>query len=259
MTCCLRALIASALVEWLATPTALAQTTEPAPQTPTPASEHSGFRGFAADVAQDYRGLVSVEAAVILGAGGALAALGHTQDHTLNQHLVGTGYRALGPGKWVGNAAVQMGGAVAVYGIGRARDPHGMMARIGRDLFHTQIVVQSVTFAIKAGVRRERPDLSNNRSFPSGHASTTFAAATVLDRYYGWRVAVPSYVVASYVAASRLHANRHHLSDVVFGAAVGVWAGRAVSARHRRSGFSWMPTAVPGGVAVFVTRVDDPR
>jgi len=127
--------------------------------------------------------------------------------------------------------------------------------QFGRHLFHTQIVVQSLTFAIKTSVRRQRPDHSNNRAFPSGHASTTFAAATVLDRHYGWRVAVPAYVMASYVSASRLRANRHVLSDVMFGAAVGVWTGRAVPRRHTRAGYSWTPTPVPGGVAVFVTRI----
>ena len=247
-----------ATVAWLVSPQALlAQNPEPAP--PPPVSAHTGVRGFAEDIERDFGGLASVESAIVLGVGGGLAALAHTQDATLNQHLSGSSYSGLGPGKWIGNAVVQMGGALTVYGIGRARDPHGTMAKVGRDLFHTQIVTQSVTFAIKTAVRRERPDHSNKRAFPSGHASTTFATAAVMDRYFGWRVAVPSYVMASYVSASRLRANRHHLSDVVFGAAVGVWAGRAVPARHARSGYSWMPTPVPGGVAVLVTRVDSHR
>ena len=77
-------------------------------------------------------------------------------------------------------------------------------------------------------MHRERPDGSDHQSFPSGHASVTFATATVIERHLGWRKAVLGYAIASYVAMSRIHDNQHYLSDVVFGAAVGTIAGRTV-------------------------------
>lgn len=87
-----------------------------------------------------------------------------------------------------------------------------------------------------------------------GHAADTFAFATALERHLGWRFAVPAYVFSSYVAASRLPANRHWLSDVVFGSAVGIIAGRTVTATEA-SKYPVAITAVPGGgVAVMVTR-----
>ena len=49
---------------------------------------------------------------------------------------------------------------------------------------------------------------------PSGHATVTFAAATVLQQHLGYKWAIPTYLVASYVALSRLHDNRHVASDV---------------------------------------------
>ena len=55
--------------------------------------------------------------------------------------------------------------------------------------------------ALKYTVRRERPDGSNNKSFPSGHAASAFATATVLQRHYGWKVGAPAYALGSYVAA----------------------------------------------------------
>ena len=68
----------------------------------------------------------------------------------------------------------------------------------------SEILVQP----LKLTIRRQRPDLSNRQSFPSGHASVTFAAATVIERHLGWRKSVLGYTIASYVAASRLHDNR---------------------------------------------------
>jgi membrane-associated phospholipid phosphatase len=113
-------------------------------------------------------------------------------------------------------------------------------------------MTQLITLGIKESVRRQRPDRSAGFSFPSGHASVTFASATVLERHLGWR-AFPAYVVASYVAASRLHENRHFASDVIFGAAVGAVCGRTTT-RHGRDKWTLMPVARPGAVAIVVAR-----
>lgn len=132
------------------------------------------------------------------------------------------------PGEVLGGAAVQIGSAFATYSLGKlANRPH--LERLGRDLVRAQVVTQTLTFALKTAVGRERPDGSNARSFPSGHASGIFATATVLQRHYGWRVGVPAYAVASYVAVSRLNEGRHYLSDVAFGATIGILVGRTVT------------------------------
>ena len=39
----------------------------------------------------------------------------------------------------------------------------------------------------------------------------------------------PAYAVAAYVGASRVQAGKHFTSDVVFGAALGIVAGRTVT------------------------------
>jgi len=63
-------------------------------------------------------------------------------------------------------------------------------------------------------------------SFPSGHASAGFTAATLLADgqqapwRYGW------YGVAAVVASSRIHTRAHHASDVLAGAALGLVLGR---------------------------------
>ena len=98
-----------------------------------------------------------------------------------------------------------------------------------------------------------RPDGSSRSSFPSGHASGTFASATVLQRHYGWKVGIPAFGVASYVAASRLAENKHYLSDVVFGAAIGLTAGRTVTFGMGSTRFEVSPMAARGGAGVQVS------
>ncbi|MHB8294810.1 MAG: phosphatase PAP2 family protein [Acidimicrobiales bacterium] len=66
-------------------------------------------------------------------------------------------------------------------------------------------------------------------SFPSGHATSAFCAATALGR--GSRLAPAYYAIAAVVAASRVHVRIHHASDVVGGMVLGLLMGRACSRR----------------------------
>ena len=83
-------------------------------------------------------------------------------------------------------------------------------------------------------------------SFPSGHSAATFASATVLQRHFGWKVGVPAFAVASYVAASRVQEKRHFLSDVAFGATLGIIAGRTVTVGRGEARFAVSPMADTG-------------
>ena len=84
------------------------------------------------------------------------------------------------------------------------------------------------TEIFKKAAHRTRPDGSDNLSFPSGHASTAFAWATVAQSHYGWKLGVPSYLAASAIGFSRISNDRHHLSDVLAGATIGYITGRTV-------------------------------
>ncbi len=67
-----------------------------------------------------------------------------------------------------------------------------------------------------------RPSTS---SFPSGHASSAFFAATVLTGWDGWRWAPLWFGLAVIVALSRAWVRIHHVSDVIAGAIVGTALG----------------------------------
>jgi len=68
-------------------------------------------------------------------------------------------------------------------------------------------------------------------SFPSGHASAAACAVVLLaDADRPVRTAAWS-VLGVVVATSRVHVGIHHASDVLGGAVVGAWLGRAVRRR----------------------------
>jgi hypothetical protein len=220
---------------------------------PTP--PHTGIRAMAIGVAQDFRHLPSKPNLMLTAIGAALAASVHPVDATVNAHLRGhqsTAEPIFAPGKYVGHTAVQVGASLAVYAVGRAEHRH-KASHFGMDLLRAQLVTSVLTTGLKYAVQRERPDGSNSHSFPSGHASITFATATVIERHLGWRSSALAYTVASYVAASRLHDNRHYLSDVVAGAAVGAIGGRTIT-EHGRNTWTMVPVPIAGGVMLVASR-----
>ena len=81
--------------------------------------------------------------------------------------------------------------------------------------------------ALKAMVKEERPDHSDNKSFPSGHAAMAFAAARSIDKEFRkesiW-IPIAGYAAATAVGIERVANDRHHWYDVVAGAAVGYGA-----------------------------------
>ena len=89
----------------------------------------------------------------------------------------------------------------------RAGGGSGRVADTGRDLLRAQISVVSWTYAIKLAANRTRPN-GDPHSFPSGHASTSFASAMVLQEHFGWKLGVPAFAVAAYTAASRVATSR---------------------------------------------------
>lgn len=82
-----------------------------------------------------------------------------------------------------------------------------------------------VSIVGKALIHEDRPDNSDNNSFPSGHTSDAFAAATTLYLRRGWRVGFPAYALATLTAGARVAARKHHVHDVVAGAIFGATGG----------------------------------
>ncbi len=111
------------------------------------------------------------------------------------------------------------------------------------------------TEILKLSVRRLRPDSTDRAAFPSGHTSASFALATVAASRWGWKVGVPACMLASFVGFTRMENGSHYLSDVVFGAGLGIVSGRAVFKQRQSSHpdrYTFAPFIAPGGGGVTV-------
>jgi membrane-associated phospholipid phosphatase len=73
-------------------------------------------------------------------------------------------------------------------------------------------------------------------SFPSGHASSAFFAATVLTAWGGAVTAPVWFSLAAVVGTSRAYVRIHHASDIVGGAVVGLALGQVALAALRAVG-----------------------
>jgi len=208
---------------------------------------------------------------VVFGVGPGWALLAHPIDDDVNAHLVGKKAAKWfwAPGKYLGAAYTQAGISLGLYVIGRyvvPPDPDKPLlegesprtnkwSHMGFDLLRAQIVSQTVVQATKFAVRRDRPT-GACCSFPSGHAAAAWAAASVVERHFGYRMALPTIAIASYVATSRLHDNVHFLSDVLMGSAIGTATGWTVVGRHGRGSYAFTPVPVRGGLAMQFSRVN---
>jgi PAP2 superfamily len=246
-----------AVLAWGPGPGPASAQTDPAPPavaagsaTPATPIEGGGAARFLRDVAGDYKHFISKETAVWLGAGGGAALAVHTADEWIAGRVQESNPVELTGGWTYGSMWLHIPVALAVWTVGAAADSD--LAETGRDLLRGQISVVSWTYAIKLTADRTRPD-GQPRSFPSGHTSTSFATAMVLQEHFGWKAGLPAFGAAAYSGISRITGNRHWASDVVFGAAVGLSSGRTVTLHLRNTRFSFAPLAVPGGSGVLVT------
>lgn len=106
--------------------------------------------------------------------------------------------------------------------------------RTAEQLAEALVFTAGTTYLLKYTVSRERPDLSNDHSFPSGHASLSFATAGVLAYRYPWYVGVTSLAVASAIGFARVDLNKHYASDIAAGAGIGLFFASAVHYYHLR-------------------------
>jgi len=115
-------------------------------------------------------------------------------------------------------------------------------------LAHTQLIV----FGIKQATNRLRPVTADaprgfwqgGDSFPSGHAASSFAVATVFAYEYRHHIAVPitAYSLAAIISASRLSARRHWASDIFVGGSTRFLIGRYIYKRRHDPDLPGSPT-----------------
>lgn len=223
--------------------TAFSQATAPAPRV------EPSLRTFFTDLADDARRLPSNTAAVSIALGGILSTSVSPFDDDVARWDPADEFKG---GTWIGNSVVLATGTLVTYGVAHwAGMPRVKVVAV--DVLRAQALSLGLTYGLKYLVGRERPDHSSEDSFPSGHTAQTFASAAVLARYFGPPAVVPAFGVASYIALSRLNQRRHFLTDVTFGAAIGVAVGW--SGTRGRSNWTIAPALSRSGMGVRVTHV----
>jgi len=91
-------------------------------------------------------------------------------------------------------------------------------------------IAELVSSLLKDAIPRARPHVHalvarpHSHSFPSGHATTSFACATVLA-FALPRFRVPLYLLAAAIAWSRVYVGVHYPLDVFAGAVLGTAIG----------------------------------
>ena len=261
-------LAALLLCSCLRAPVAAQETAKPAPPPQgtgekvadaedQPKARRSFFPALVHNLGDDLKHIPRKNSLYWLAAGSALALAVHPADEEINDRLQGsTGAKNFFiAGKYIGSFPFLFSAGVGTYLVGRGNGS-GRARHLGMDLIEATLLSEGLTQVIKYSVRRERPLRDDGTrvsgyAFPSGHASATFAAATVLQQHLGWRAAVPTYTIATYVAISRLRDQRHFASDVAFGAAEGIIVGRSVTWHGRN--FYASPMLLPKGAGVLVS------
>ena len=139
----------------------------------------------------------------------------------------------------------------ALYVFGRYAD-HPGIEDLGLHGTEAVVLASGVTGVLKGLLGRSRPYVTadtnprdfkfgqgfsgeDRSSFPSGHTTTAFAAASAVTSEvqrmwptYTWYVAPVMYGGATLVGLSRMYHNKHWASDVVMGAGIGTFSGLKV-------------------------------
>lgn len=89
----------------------------------------------------------------------------------------------------------------------------------------SQIVAAAFVLPLKHLVKEQRPDGSNNLSFPSGHTTTAFSSAQFMYREYketNFWLAISGYPFAAFTGVYRTLNDKHWVGDVIAGAGFGI-------------------------------------
>src|SRR6185436_17598139 len=103
-------------------------------------------------------------------------------------------------------------------------------------LIKSEIIVNVIIHPLKRITNVERPDGSGHSAFPSGHTAQAFLLAEFLNKELGDKsvyYSIAGYSIAASVGLLRMANNKHWASDVLAGAAIGIFSVDAAYSIHQ--------------------------
>lgn len=127
----------------------------------------------------------------------------------------------------LGHPGVHFAGAGVLW-LGSTLAQDVKTHEVAKSLTQALAVNGITTLALKAAANTRAPD-NVRHAWPSGHTSSAFTVAAVLNEYYGPWVGLPSLALAGLVGYQRLDSRVHDFSDVVFGGVLGYVVGTSIA------------------------------
>jgi len=113
---------------------------------------------------------------------------------------------------------------------------HNNRVNLGLIIIKSEAIMLGSVYIVKTLTHVQRPDGSDNLSFPSGHTAQAFLAASIVhtefrdkSQWYG----IGAYTLATGVAAFRMINDKHWESDVIAGAGFGILSAHLAYLSHR--------------------------
>ncbi len=182
----------------------------------------------------------------VLGAGLLLYSVDQDIQQWVQDHRSSSSEDSFKTIGQLGNGVVLIGLMTALYVSGEVSDNNSLRKTALLSL-ESWLTSGIIVRGLKSVAGRARPwtgesshsfhpfsTRSRFASFPSGHASSAFAVATVIaDQSQKVYIDILAYSLATMAAFSRVHLDKHWASDILVGSAIGYFVGKKISALDR--------------------------
>lgn len=191
--------------------------------------------------------------AALLLAGGASAIMhnepsGHSVDDQINNELYADRHDESLPKTLsmytgiIGSPGTHFAATGLWYGLAAA-DKDDLNRERAWIMMTALSITGVTTLGLKLAVNNHSPN-GDALAWPSGHTSSSFTVASVLDEFYGPQIGIPAYGLAGFVGYRQMESGNHWASDVLFGGVLGWIVGHSVAGKHKQlevGGFEVVP------------------